>query len=460
MSLGFKAAGARCLGAVDAEATAAATLAQTLREDEPVVFGGARGDVNDLPVEKLLSTLAAPPDLIIGGPPCQGFSRIGRAKHASLLDSQSRALLGGQADPRRNQLYRYFLASVAKANPLAFVMENVPGMQSLLGVDHAVRISREAASLGYNVRYFLLDAAWYGVPQHRWRLFFVGFRRDLGAFSVPRPPTRQYLSAHDPGEFRTLPDDDWFIHGPDIPTAEGAPPPNTVQDAFADLPRMRGHLKGDRPTPGEKPYRRPPASPFASLMRNWPGAGDEQPTTDGAWYRSNERDFATFRDMNPGDRYPEALAIANRRFQEHIRSLGPNAPAIGSVDFADLEAQFVPPYRNDAFHDKWRKLVPERPSWTVTAHLGKDGYSHIHPDGRQARTISIREAARLQSFPDHVRFTGNNGQQFKQIGNAVPPLLAWAIADSVLSQLADLGALGDWRPHPLPTPSANTAPGS
>ena len=98
------------------------------------------------------------------------------------------------------------------------------------------------------------------------------------------------------------------------------------------------------------------------------------------------------------------------------------------------------PYRNDAFHDKWRKFVATEPSWTVTAHLSRDTYSHIHYDSRQARTITIREAARLQSFPDAIEFQGNFGDQYRQIGNAVPPLLSRAIATNLLTQLDELDA--------------------
>ncbi len=88
--------------------------------------------------------------------------------------------------------------------------------------------------------------------------------------------------------------------------------------------------------------------------------------------------------------------------------------------------------------DKWAKLHPDRPSWTLTAHLSKDSYSHIHYDGNQARTITIREAARLQSFPDGFEFCGSPGDQFRQIGNAVPPLLARALARNLLDQIAAL----------------------
>jgi DNA (cytosine-5)-methyltransferase 1 len=99
---------------------------------------------------------------------------------------------------------------------------------------------------------------------------------------------------------------------------------------------------------------------------------------------------------------------------------------------------YVPPYRLDGFHEKWRKLIPGRPSWTVTAHLSQDTYSHIHYDDAQGRAITIREAARLQSFPDGYRFHGNMGDAFRQIGNAVPPLLARALGKKVISQLAEV----------------------
>ena len=79
--------------------------------------------------------------------------------------------------------------------------------------------------------------------------------------------------------------------------------------------------------------------------------------------------------------------------------------------------------------------MPDQPSWTVPAHLSKDAYSHIHYDSDQARAISIREAARLQSFPDAFTFSGNIGERFRQVGNAVPPLLAWAVACRVLDAL-------------------------
>lgn len=447
MALGFRAAGAKCVGAVEWNDAAATTFQHTFRDEEPVVFGGPEdGDVNDLEVSRLLDSLQEQPDIVVGGPPCQGFSRIGRAKQASLLAETERVLSGGVTDPGRNQLYKYFLGVVREAQPKAFVMENVPGMREHLGTDFAKKISREAHYLGYHVRYFLLNAAEYGVPQHRWRLFFVGIRHDFGVHAIPEPPPRTHVQ--DGGalvlEGSSIPEHAWMRAGADILTSSGARPPVTVREALADLPRFRQHLRGEEPTEQRLPSRGP-LSAYAEQLRSWPRMPRVE-TTSGHWYRftgythpdacDGGRDFPLFREMAQGDRYPEAIAIAHRRFREALATANPR-PAPDSPGWEDLRARFIPPYRNDAFHDKWRKLEADKPSWTVTAHLSRDTYSHIHYDSRQARTITVREAARLQSFPDAVDFQGNFGEQYRQIGNAVPPLLARAIATQLLGQLQE-----------------------
>jgi DNA (cytosine-5)-methyltransferase 1 len=99
-----------------------------------------------------------------------------------------------------------------------------------------------------------------------------------------------------------------------------------------------------------------------------------------------------------------------------------------SAHFEELRRGTIPPYDPKKFPNKWWKLDPTAPSRTLTAHIGRDTYSHIHYDSRQKRTISVREAARLQSFPDGFRFAGTMNSAFRQIGNAVPPLVALAIA--------------------------------
>ena len=437
MALGFRAAGARCVGAVERNPAAARTFAENFADEGAAIFGGEEGDVNDLEVDDLLAGLPSEPDIVVGGPPCQGFSRVGRAKQTSLLDDELKVLRGGVRDPNRNQLYRYFLGVVAKARPRAFVMENVPGMREMLGIDHAGRIAREASALGYNVRYFLLNAAWYGVPQDRWRLFFVGLRSDLGPLATPIPPTRRHGSGGSQLEGASIPEDRWMLWGDKIPSVAKPAPAVTVFEAIGDLPRLVGHLpppQGNASAPRERrlPLRRQPSS-WAQALRCWPGlpeAGD----VSGNWYRWVPRDFETFARMAQGDRYPAALRVANRRLRERRDDL----PHASGEEAAATRKSVVPPYRNDAFVDKWRKLRMDAPSWTLTAHLGKDTYSHIHYDSRQARTITVREAARLQSFPDGFEFHGNMGERFSQIGNAVPPLLSRAIAERLLGQLNEL----------------------
>lgn len=436
MALGFEAVGARCVGAVEIDLPASRTFKRTF--PEAMVFGGPAngsdpgGDMTRIPIHTLVKL---EPDIVVGGPPCQGFSRIGRAKQRSLLEEAER-IRQGALDPARDALYAYFMRVVVEARPKAFVMENVPGMRDHLGTDVAARIAAHGESCGYNVRYFLLNAAWYGVPQSRWRLFFVGYRDDLAHDAIPGPPLRTHSTREDYPEGVALPSDDRMVAGPAIPAREPALLGVTTREALDDLPRLACHLRGERPGDIALPLRREPSA-WVTALRAWPGRPAPKLVT-GNWYRWTPRDFRIFERMAHGDRYPQARAIAESLFRERYAEMGPEAPEPGSPGYRALRAEFIPPYRNDAFDDKWAKLDPRLPSWTLTAHLSRDSYSHIHYDSNQARTITIREAARLQSFPDSIEFQGNHGDQLRQIGNAVPPLLARALAETVIAQLAEI----------------------
>jgi DNA (cytosine-5)-methyltransferase 1 len=141
--------------------------------------------------------------------------------------------------------------------------------------------------------------------------------------------------------------------------------------------------------------------------------------------------------MNPGDQYPEALLHAESRFKETLaerRLLGEKYSLEGH-EFRELHKSIVPPYDASKFPNKWRKIDANQPVRTIMAHIGKDSYTHIHYDSEQARTISVREAARLQSFPDGFEFEGAMNSAFRQIGNSVPPLHAKALARSIRSAL-------------------------
>ena len=382
---------------------------------------------------------------MIGGPPCQGFSQIGRAKLRSLLGEEEALRFDNTPTPAARLLYRYFLAVVRRARPVAFVMENVPGMRTA-SADSAARALREAPP-GYTVRAFLLNAAHYGVPQHRWRIFLVGLRNDLGSSAVPAPPLRTHRDATPPPDGIPPIEGAQMIHGMSVGYEEDAQASVTIFEALQDLPCLTGHLpaphgQGRRPKECRLALRRRPSG-YVEQLRGWPGRPAPE-MISGNWYRWTPRDYPIFARMAEGDRYPQAIREACTLFEEvveRLRAGGGELPEAGSAQWEALRRQFVPPYRNDAFADKWHKLEIDRPSWTVTAHLGRDGYSHIHYDSAQARTVTIREAARLQSFPDAFEFSGQFGDQFSQIGNAVPPLLARAIARKLFRQLEGLGAL-------------------
>lgn len=159
---------------------------------------------------------------------------------------------------------------------------------------------------------------------------------------------------------------------------------------------------------------------IASDLANAAEALDAMPTRQMFWGPSA-----------PWRSFVELLALRAVELSQHVCA------------FPNIKQQFVPPYTPDKFPNKWRKMEPDAPARTLMAHLGKDSYSHIHPDDSQARTISVREAARLQSFPDGFRFEGRMNSAFRQIGNAVPPMLSWNLARAVALALSSPAT--DWR---------------
>jgi DNA (cytosine-5)-methyltransferase 1 len=171
-------------------------------------------------------------------------------------------------------------------------------------------------------------------------------------------------------------------------------------------------------------------------MREWPGFVTGKTVTAHV-VRHTPRDYTHFQSMAAGEQYPTMHRRAMKRFTQRLayRKRSGNELRPYSGAWRALKASIVPPYDPSKFPNKWRKLGPDVPSCTLTAHLGKDSYSHIHYDHDQARTISVREAARLQSFPDGFQFKGSMNSAFKQIGNAVPPLLAFAIATQIALSL-------------------------
>jgi DNA (cytosine-5)-methyltransferase 1 len=223
-------------------------------------------------------------------------------------------------------------------------------------------------------------------------------------------------------------------------------PAVTAEDALGDLPPIyarellsagrirRGARRFDKPVPYD--YRRK-VSPYATIMRSWQGfEAPEQGLRDHV-IRYLPRDYELFARLNPGDQYPQAHQHALDMLAERIDQLRSGGKLVreGSAEFNRVRASIVPPYDPGKFPNKWRKMWRDQPARTLMAHLGKDSYSHIHYDSEQARTISVREAARLQSFPDGFLFCGTMNPACRQIGNAVPPLMAKALAVSMMVAL-------------------------
>ena len=257
-------------------------------------------------------------------------------------------------------------------------MENVRGIMSYKNGVVVEQIKEDFREIGYsNVDSRLLDAVNYGVPQSRKRIFFIATEKKIPIIW----PEITHFTKSELDRSSISPNVKNFV---------------TVGDALGDLPVLRLPKKNSKQRDSIKKYRKKSACEFQKWARENSKTLHNNVTR---WHR--QKDIIVFRHMDPGAKWSD-LPYADRK-------------RIG--------------YSNDSFDDKWKRLPLDSPSWTVVSHLHKDGYMYIHPT--QSRTISVREAARLQSFPDSFVFYGSRSAQFKQIGNAVPPLLAMAVAKSV-----------------------------
>lgn len=447
LSLGFATAGFSVTAAIEIDDEGIATHTRNLHSDateaERALHSVAR-DVTAIDLATLAEELRLGADksqifeAIVGGPPCQAFARVGRAKLREVAEHPEAFL----NDPRGN-LYLRYLTFVTEAQPLALLMENVPDVINYGGHNIAHEVCEALEELGYVARYTLLNAAYYGVPQMRDRMFLVAYHESLDATpSFPSPThwidlpkgyegTRQVALKH-------LAEDDFYYIEPVHPTAD-LPPAVTAEAALRDLPPITDHLtgrlrRGARRFTDLARYRSDvEPSPFGRLMREWPGFENDDGVFDHV-IRFLPRDYAIFAEMKPGDQYPEAYAVAQRIFARRLRKVERELGyrlAEGSPPWRDLWEATVPPYDATKFPNKWRKMEATAPARTLMAHIGKDTYSHIHYDSAQARTISVREGARLQSFPDGFKFVGAMNSSFRQIGNAVPPLLAQQLAAEI-----------------------------
>jgi DNA (cytosine-5)-methyltransferase 1 len=448
LSLGFHAAGFEIAAAVEFDPAAAVSHGLNFHPGEArhaVARDITRLSPEDLCRDLKLGAVETAVDIIVGGPPCQAFARVGRSKLRE-IDAHPEAF---KHDPRA-RLYLEYLHYVEAFRPLALLMENVPDVLNHGGQNIAEETCEVLRSKGYVAGYTLLNASHYGVPQMRERMILVAYRRELGlTVSFPEPTHSMSLPPGYAGSrqvaLKNIPQVSLpgFVRSfVETPTGSPQTPAVTAKAALEDLPKLTAHLTGGAARGARRfevvmPYpEAPPVGDYAGLMRSWPGFENSEGVRDHV-IRYLPRDWKLFAQLKPGDQYPEAHAAAVRMFEAELTRLKAEgkAPRKGSKAWTALNRSFVPPYDVGKFPNKWRKMEPDLPARTLMAHLGKDSYSHIHYDSAQGRTISVREAARLQSFPDGFVFSGTMNPAFRQIGNAVPPLLAKAVAGVMFDAL-------------------------
>lgn len=456
LSLGFSAAGFEIVAAVELDEDAARSHGANFHNGRALHSKSrdiTKASSDRLTAELGLGEAAHAFDILVGGPPCQAFARVGRSKLREVAEHPE----AFRHDPRA-RLYIEYLNYVDECAPLAVVIENVPDMINHGGHNLAEEIAEVLATKGYVCRYSLLNAAFYGVPQMRERMILIAIREELASeVLLPEPTNWIALPSGYTGSravalklLSAANDAGLGSHYQEAPTASRSlPPAVTARDAICDLPVINareqlaaGLLKrGTRRFDLALPYAGcDRQTDFAREMRKWSGFAGGPGIYDHV-IRCLPRDYQLFAGMQPGDQYPEAIRYAQSLFDEKLAAMRKEGGEIQEESDAwkALKASIVPPYDPGKFPNKWRKLEADKPARTLLAHLGKDGYSHIHYDSKQARTISVREAARLQSFPDGFVFRGTMNPAFRQIGNAVPPLLAKQVALTIMRQLVQQG---------------------
>ena len=331
--------------------------------------------------------------VLLGGPPCQPYSLINRARI-----QKNGETLG------RNFLYKHYLELMEHFRPDVFVYENVPGLftatadgnrifEKLLNdfscLKPAYEIIPPLHKVSKNPHSYILNSVNFGIPQNRKRLILIGYRKTL--------ERKNKL-------MKTI-----FSN---LQTA-GKNPDNThitVKDAINDLPQLHPG-KGNNGYYSDKYSGRRNLSLYQEKMRS-----------DSVGILNH---FARGHMSSDLDRY--------RYFIEHYRNTG---HAANIEDLIKERPDLIPAHRHlDKFVDRFKVQWWTKPSSTITAHLSKDGHYFIHPDIKQCRSFTVREAARCQSFPDNYYFEGSRTEQFRQVGNAVPPLMAEGIAEKIKEML-------------------------
>ncbi|SIN89259.1 DNA cytosine methyltransferase [Agromyces cerinus] len=367
--------------------------------------------------------------VLIGGPPCQAYSLVGRSRRTKDKDFEK---------DKKHFLYREYLRIIGEFAPSIFVMENVKGLLSSTNAGSKVfelileDLTRLKGGLEYEIRSMVVDnqsgslrpqdfvirAENYGIPQRRHRVILVGVRKDL----ADRSPTAT-LTARESV---------------------------SVRDAIEGLPKIRSGIAPVRDNSwdywrGVRRRMRDRVKESGVALRI---ANRRQVLTTGAPFL---RSYIAPHDPTEYEKWILDPAIAGVTLHEARRHMEKDLERYGYLAYRamelkrnptllDLPETLQPAHENvgkedTPFLDRFRVQLWETPATTVVSHIAKDGHYYIHPDPEQMRSLTVREAARLQSFPDNYFFKGSRTQQYSQVGNAVPPLLARQIAEKVALML-------------------------
>lgn len=389
-------------------------------------------------ITQSLATIKNQDCVIIGGPPCQAYSLIGR--------SNAFAKKPEFQDDIRHTLYQEYLNIVNLVKPILFVMENVTGLLSATHKGKRVfeRISKDFQEAGYvlhplghrseslfpgddyNPHDFVIRAEDFGVPQCRHRVIILGIRKDSGL--KPQRLTKNEA------------------------------PQLTVKEVIGDLPRIRSRIsKGEDSAKNWREniekilgYRKEIPNEIKKALSNetehissLPLGKQFQQTcvknhsSLAAWYAGNgEMPDFVFNHNSRGHMASDLQRYFLWSVMAKVKGVSPTLRDIPSYlrpKHQNINAQ---DWANVPFADRFRVQLPNKPSTTVVSHISKDGHYYIHYDPTQCRSLSVREAARLQTFPDDYFFEGAPTDQYRQVGNAVPPYLAFQIAQAVAAILA------------------------
>lgn len=324
------------------------------------VINNSIGGLNNKSIFEKINTLSKNQeiDLIVGGPPCQAYSLIGRS-----VDKN------GMKDDSRNYLYKEYAKFLKEYRPKVFVFENVLGLITANDGKFFKNMKAYFKRIGYNLDHSTEISSDYGVLQKRKRIILIGWRKDID-FEFPK--------------FETI-ENNWVVN-----------------DLLSDLKKLK---------PGEQNN----VTKYATNTTEYLAEFELR----------NGVDFVTQHIARPHNKRDlEIYKMAIKKFDKGER-----------LKYPDLPERLKTHKNQKSFIDRFKVVNGNGHSHTMLAHISKDGHYYIYPDKKQIRSLSVREASRIQSFPDDFFFEGGRTSAFKQIGNAVPPLMAYEIAKKIMNQL-------------------------